>query len=94
MRYSPSPTPDNYTILKDINLNNNLVVLMQYNDVNNYEGKKILVYENMNISELKSQKLIDPHFSESSKYISPIARFEPTEQGWNWACKFIMEIGE
>ena len=92
--FRPSPKRHNYKILKHINLNNNLVILIKYKDVDNYEGKKILVYENTNMNILNLQGDIDPHFSESSKLLSPVARFEPTERGWNWACRFMMEIGE
>lgn len=81
----PNPKADNYKILRHIHINNYLVIEMLYLDCINYEGRKILVYENCTIKDLTMQKLIDPHFSENKKYYSPFARFEPTEKGWNMA---------
>ena len=34
------------------------------------------------LEDLINQKTIDPHFSDNYKYHSPVARFEPTEEGW------------
>lgn len=50
--------------------------------------KKRLVFENCTLEDLMEQKLIDPHFSENKNFHSPIARFEPTEKGWENAVKF------
>jgi len=36
---------------------------------------------------LEKQGAIDPHFSDNHKYISPIARFVPTEEGLAMAKK-------
>ena len=36
----------------------------------------------------EQQKKIDPHFSDKCAYKSPIARFEPTLKGWNFAKTF------
>ena len=41
-----------------------------------------MVYKDCNIDKLKNQKLIDPHFAENKKLYSPIARFEPTIEGY------------
>ena len=57
------------------------------------KGKKILVFENITMIDLVNQKLIDPHFFPAkSKYKSPIARFEPTDRGWNMAIEFCRAI--
>lgn len=80
-----NPNPCNYKILEFQQIDDNLVIKILYPDSNNYEGKKILVFENCNIGELKKQRVIDPHFSENNKYYSPIARFEPTKKGWGLA---------
>lgn len=82
----PNPDPANYKIIKSAVLGCFLVVLVNYPDCANYEGNKILVFENTSLEELMTQKLIDPHFSNSSKYKHPIARFEPTKRGWILAC--------
>lgn len=89
--YLPSrgnPQPDNWEIEDSLEVSEFLVVKIKYLDCKNYEGMKILVYENMTLLRLIKQKLIDPHFSENKEYASPIARFEPTERGWRWAVNF------
>lgn len=78
----PNPNPNNYEIIRFYEYNNNLLVEIKYLDCTNYEGRKILYYENCTLADLIKQKSIDPHFSENKKYHSPIARFEPTVNGW------------
>ena len=85
VEFSPSPKIENYDIIKFEHINNNLIILINYKDVDNYEGNKILVYKNCMITELKQQKLIDPHFAKNKTLLSPIARFEPTDYGWELA---------
>jgi hypothetical protein len=82
-----NPNPANYKILRHKIVGECLVIEIQYKDCINYEGKKILVYL-CTLKDLKKQKLIDPHFSDNKKFISPIARFEPTKRGWIWASHF------
>ncbi len=84
----PNPRPDNYKILRDRAIGNCLIVKIHYLDCKNYEGQKILVFEDCTIHALLKQKLIDPHFSENKKFFSPVARFEPTERGWNHAVRY------
>jgi hypothetical protein len=81
----PNPNPANYSIIRSEVVNGYLIIELKYHDCTNYEGKKIMVYE-CALGDLLKQKLIDPHFCDSKKYFSPIARFEPTERGWNNAC--------
>jgi hypothetical protein len=85
IEYSPSPKLENYTIIKSEQVGDNLVVFINYKDVTNYEGNKLLVYKNCTIQELIQQELIDPHFSDNKNMLSPIARFEPTDLGWELA---------
>ena len=80
-----NPSPDNWIVVKYTPIEKHLVVKIQYPNCKNYEGIKILLYKNTTIKQLIGQKLIDPHFSESKKFKSPIARFEPTEEGWDMA---------
>lgn len=82
--YDPNPDPSNYKILKHIQIGNFLILKIKYYDCTNFEGEKILVFENTLENVLK-QKSIDPHFSDNKKFISPIARFEPTIKGWEMA---------
>jgi len=77
----PNPRADNYSVLRSEAVNGRLVIEIRYHDCTNYEGRKIMLYE-CSLEDLMSQKLIDPHFCDSTKYLSPIARFEPTERGW------------
>lgn len=81
----PNPNPKNWSVLRYREWKGYLIVEMKYPDCTNYEGRKVLVYENTRLEDLKAQKLIDPHFSTNKKFKSPIARFEPTIRGWNMA---------
>jgi len=83
-----NPDPANYKIIDTLTVGNILIADIQYPDCKNYEGRKILVFEGVTAKSLRGQKLIDPHFSKNSKYLSPIARFEPTDRGWKMAESF------
>lgn len=69
-------------------LYNRLVVEIEYPDCTNYEGRKILYFEDCTMDQLLAQGPIDPHFSDSREFRSPSARFEPTPWGWTMACRF------
>ncbi len=86
-----NPDPKKWEIEDSLEVNGFLVVKIKYPNCQNYEGMKIIVYENMTLLRLIKQKEIDPHFSNSKIYASPIARFEPTERGWRWAVGFCKE---
>ena len=79
-----NPDPNNYTFVRVEKFNETCVIEMEYPDCTNYEGRKILVY-NCPLEDIINQKLIDPHFSDNPNYISPFARFDPTEKGWEYA---------
>jgi hypothetical protein len=86
----PNPDPSNYKILEWMSYANGyLIVKIKYPDCTNYEGKKILVFKNCSLTDLKKQRKIDPHFSKNKKMFSPVARFEPTDEGWENAQKFV-----
>jgi len=87
-----NPNPNKYEILKYAEVGNYLIVMLNYPDCLNYEGDKILVYKHCKIKDLLKQKSIDPHFSSSKKFYSPVARFEPTEWGWNTAVKMAISL--
>lgn len=88
----PNPKPNNYTILNAITVSGRYLILkIKYHDCINYEGIKVLVYE-CTYDDIKKQKLIDPHFCDDNNYISPIARFEPTEKGWDNAHLFVHHL--
>jgi hypothetical protein len=80
-----TPNPLQYEIVKDIIVNDFLIIMVVYPNCTNFEGKKILVFKGITLEKLKEQKLLDPHFSDSKKYVHPIARFVPNEMGWKMA---------
>lgn len=84
-----NPDPHNYKIMESVSVNNFLIVKIKYPNCTNYEGKKILVYRNCTLHDLTTQSGgIDPHFCNKGYPISPIARFEPTEEGYRMALSF------
>lgn len=82
-----NPNPNRYNIRKSLVIGKYLIIRIEYPDCKNFEGEKILVYHNIDLKDLLAQKAIDPHFSESTKFYSPIARFIPTSVGWEMAIK-------
>jgi hypothetical protein len=84
-RAGKNPNPDPYNWILEHSLQNGdfLLVHIRYPDCTNYEGRKMMLYRGCTIDDLKAQKTIDPHFSSNKKYHSPIARFEPTNEGWH-----------
>ncbi len=85
---NPNPNPYKFKIVEWIQIGQYLTVKINYPDCTNYEGNKILVYDGIDIDDLRKYDAIDPHFSVNKKFKSPIARFEPTDQGWIYALKF------
>ena len=83
----PNPDPKNFKIIKFEEIEEYLIVKINYPDCKNYEGNKIMVY-NCSMDDLLKQGSIDPHFVENKEFLSPIARFEPTERGWTHAMLF------
>lgn len=83
-----SPKPYRFKILNSETFGNYRILRIKYLDAINYEGNKILVYENPQLLiQHINEKYLDPHFIEG--YYSPIARFEPTKKGWKMAVKFV-----
>ncbi|MCK5613733.1 hypothetical protein KAR91_68345 [Candidatus Pacearchaeota archaeon] len=87
-RQPRNPDPSNYEVLKHKQYGSLLIVMLKYHDCTNYEGTKILVFEGIEILDLYKQEVIDPHFCDDVKHHSPIARFVPTEEGWEYAVRF------
>lgn len=78
----PNPNKFRWSLVSfDRCLNNNwCVVVLQYHDCMNHEGRKIMVYDDADrFQALMKTGAIDPHFDDQS--YSPVARFEPTERG-------------
>lgn len=84
IRVNSTPDPTKFSILKEETHNGFPIFLVQYKNVQNYEGRKILMYPQYFNTDLVKNKM-DPHFF--NKGDSPIARFEPTEYGWKLALR-------
>lgn len=76
-----------FRLVRHKQLGDNLVVEIVYPTCKNYEGKKILVFLDTLYAEILKQTSIDPHFRETG--LSPFARFEPTEKGFQAAIEFL-----
>ena len=65
-----------------------VIAEIRYHGCTNYEGHKILVFDSLTEEQIKLMPILDPHFSKDSPHLSPIARFVPTEKGWDMAILF------
>lgn len=83
---TPNPDPKNFRIRRIETFTNAVVLLVQYPDCTNFEGKKVMVYRGTTVNDILSTDELDPHFTEST--LAPVARFEPTDEGWRFACQF------
>lgn len=79
----PNPNPERFRIIRGDQVFGHLVVEIEYAGCTNFEGRKVLVFADITERELRREKIVDPHFSETG--LSPVARFEPTERGWRLA---------
>lgn len=83
----PNPDPHNFVIRGIEVVKGFPIIYVNYPDCTNYEGNKILVYDRgFPINDLIKSKRLDPHFYTEQD--SPIARFEPTQRGWEMAISF------
>lgn len=80
---NPNPDPKNFRFVQFEEVESNLVVMIEYPNCTNYEGKKILLFKEMTLNDLFKKKEIDPHFVETDT--SLMARFQPTNEGWAFA---------
>ena len=79
----PNPDPYNFRVLFEKRIGKLLVAMVLYPDATNYEGVKVLVLKDL--TTLKDLKELDPHFFPNGALV---ARFLPTEEGWEHAQKF------
>ena len=77
----PNPDPLKYTIINIEKMGAVIILEVKYDGCTTYEGHKILLYHKTTIEALWRQGSLDPHFSTKGGYISPIARFAPTDLG-------------
>ena len=87
---APNPDPSRWKLLKTVAFKYSTVVMVEYLDCDNFEGRKILVFEHNVGFKLDESKPLDPHFSMRPD--APIARFVPTDKGWDHALEFAKEI--
>ena len=80
------PDPEIFRIEEEMQMGDYLIAVIAYPNCTNFEGKKIIVFEDTTIEELNNMKIIDPHFLEQNKVI---ARFIPTPRGRLYAMKFV-----
>lgn len=91
---APAPNPHNFKILNTFSIGSYLVLKVKYPNCTNYEGVKIMVYhdkDHLRLYGIQHKSSLDPHFNnkKDSTNPSPIARFEPTAEGWKNAKKFV-----
>jgi len=85
----PNPNPARFTILRTKQVGSAVVAEVRYPDCTNYEGRKVLVFDNTNEDALRKRTTLDPHFAESG---GPVARLEPTERGWSLATEIALNV--
>ena len=76
---APNPDPKRWKLLALDTFPNAYVMLVQYLDCTNFEGKKIMLYEGK-YAEMVHR---DPHFALGTS--GPVARFRPDDTGWRRA---------
>jgi hypothetical protein len=89
---SPNPNPENFEVKAIEKIGDFYLITIFYPDCTTFEGMKILVYYKIDIKKLLLQKSLDPHFSMNKKFISPVARFEPTRRGIEMAISFCQKF--
>ena len=86
-----NPDPSSFEVLALEQIEDFLVVRMRYPNCTNYEGEKILVYEGVKARDFLARDTVDPHFQEEAAQLL-IARFFPTERGWQYARLLCFEL--
>ena len=92
----PRPDAENFDILDAEDVGTFLVIKAQYPSCSTcwFEGTKIMVFANTTLKDALRWKVLDPHFSDPSLKSDlrtappPVARFEPTEDGWQDALAY------
>lgn len=77
-----NPNPALFKIIRSVCIGDYHITEIKYPNCTNYEGRKILV----TTDSLLDTDVIDPHFTYNSPY-GLVARFVPTYEGWDMACK-------
>lgn len=72
---APNPDPTRWRLLDCHDFIGAHVLIVQYLDCTNYEGRKVMVY----VGPYRKRRHLDPHFTFAPD--SPIARFRPDDEG-------------
>lgn len=80
-----NPNPYVFFVKKCYTANGLFVSLVYYPNCTTFEGNKILITN----YDIRNQTKLDPHFYSGSGLV---ARFEPTDTGWEAAVWFIDNI--
>lgn len=80
-----NPNPSLFKVKKVHTANGLFVSLVNYPNCTTFEGNKILVTN----YDVRKQTKLDPHFYSGSGLV---ARFEPTDTGWEAAVWFIDNV--
>jgi len=89
LKNAPKPDYTKHEILDVVEVMGWTLVKIKYDEETNYEGTKIILYACRAAELVKAPKTaFDPHFCEGN-HLSPFARFEPTDKGWNAAIEFM-----
>jgi len=73
---APNPNPEAWELISVLEVKGYYLLEIKYKGCTNYEGIKLMLYKGKYNATVKKR---DPHFS--TKKDSPIARFEPTDEG-------------
>jgi hypothetical protein len=76
LNFSVEPDPKNFKVLESYQYKHAHVLVVEYPNCTNYEGKKILVRRG---EYILPEDFIDPHFCDNTRLL--IARFEPSPMG-------------
>lgn len=83
-----NPNPQRFEILRVAKQGTFLIVEVRYPDCTTYEGRKVLLFKgNMTEAKLRRLESLDPHFTNNPQVVAPVARFEPTPNGWDMAIR-------
>lgn len=81
-------TPPPYIIRKRVEYLGYCVLKVWYRHATNCNGEKILVYSGQ-YKDIDQSVGLEPHFAERG---GPVARFRPTQDGWNNAFSFVESL--
>lgn len=81
----PNPNPENFTIERVQRAGSYVCALVHYPDATNFEGRKVIVFNDTTEEDVTGTEVLDPHFAEDGNII---ARFRPDEEGWQDALSY------